>query len=81
MTTPLSPAAQAVLDAFLKDADEDATLRLFQGHLADALRAAADQVVPVEDEVMRHSIPDAYDQRQATRRHFLSLATELDPTP
>jgi hypothetical protein len=42
----LSPAAQAVLDAFLKDADEDATLRLFQGHLADALRAAADQVVP-----------------------------------
>jgi hypothetical protein len=53
----LSPAAQAVLDAFLKDAGEDATLRLFQGHLADALRAAADQVVPDEPDYMRAAVP------------------------
>jgi hypothetical protein len=42
--TDLSPAAQAVMDAFWKDLDfrEDFTPR----NIAAALRAAADQVVP-----------------------------------
>jgi hypothetical protein len=85
----LSPAAQAVLDAFLKDADEDATLRLFQGHLADALRAAADQVVPEDAtwhsprEQLRHwpsAAERAGEQGMACviRRKILTLATELE---
>jgi len=63
--TDLSPAAQAVLDAFLKDAGEDATLRLFQGELAAALRAAADQVAWRRDPVQA----------------LLVIAAELDSTP
>ena len=76
----LSPAAQAVLDAFLKDADEDATLRLFQGHLADALRAAADQAVPDEPDYMRAAVPstDWWDKHDSIRSELLTLATELE---
>jgi hypothetical protein len=54
---------------------------------ADALRAAADQVVPAETEPCDAFEEEGYvlgrlrEQRQATRRHFLSLANELDPTP
>ncbi len=83
MTVPLSPAAQAVLDAFLKDADEDATLRLFQGHLADALRAAADQVVTEADIADKEEWNGQSAWQQAehcVRFRLLALATELDPT-
>ena len=77
----LSPAAQAVLDAFFKDADEDATLRLFQGHLADAIRAAADQVVPEEnvDDADYHSLCAkwAAEGKQEVRDEILALAAEL----
>ncbi len=71
----LSPAAQAIRNAFLKDADEDATLRLFQGHLAAAIRAAADQVVP-------HTAArtDRAANRRKIRAELLTIATELDPT-
>jgi hypothetical protein len=75
----LSPAAQAVLDAFSKEPtfNADGSLNV-SGAIAAALRAAADQVVPAEDEVMRHAIPDAYDQRQDTRAELLAIAAELD---
>ena len=43
MTKPLSPAAQAVLDAFFASDWEDEPLH---ANIAAALRAAADQVVP-----------------------------------
>ena len=46
---PLSPAAQAVLDAFTGN-DTIHGLHLMTPRLAAALRAAADQVVPAEDE-------------------------------
>jgi len=83
MTTPLSPAARAIRNAFLKDADEDAILRLFQGHLADALRAAADQVVPDEPDYMRHAVPstDWWDKHDQVRFELLELAAELGSTP
>jgi hypothetical protein len=71
----LSPAAQAVLDAFWKQPGD-------RSAIAATLRAAADQVVPKEQ-----SIPDgdlteqAYrsDERAGIRSDLLAIATELDP--
>jgi hypothetical protein len=76
---PLSPAAQVVLDAmsewFVVDDDE-------RQALADAFRAAADQVVP---ETPSPSYPDdfesgAYEANQWARMRLLSIAAELDNT-
>jgi hypothetical protein len=74
--TTLSPAAQAVLDAYEA------------GGLLAALRAAADQVVPAEVRVRKGMRPGGVgsttpaewmqDQRLHTRRHFLAIAAELD---
>ena len=92
MATPLSPAAQAVLDAF-----NNRGLSSREWHdgkaaslkLAAALRAAADQVVPLEQYLQRRGMrpggtgalsPDegAQDQRAATRRKLLAIAVELE---
>jgi hypothetical protein len=68
--TPLSPAAQAVLDAFRSS-------HTGQGCLAAALRAAADQVVP--GEFRRHSVPkDIWLERCDIRRQLRAIADELD---
>ena len=73
-TTPLTPAAQAVLDAVIEicpaPADEIA---------AAALRAAADQVVPEEplyggDQRWMYE----RDTRQASRKKLLAIAAELE---
>jgi hypothetical protein len=71
MTTPLSPAAQAVLDAFT----EDNCLHDWKHNhynidaLAAALRAVADQVVPeTHAGFARHSI----------RLRLLAIAAELE---
>jgi hypothetical protein len=76
MTTPLSPAAQAVLDAYIQGL---ATKRL--SRLAAALRAAADQVVPTEMDLP----PIAPDlghfrqyERRLTRQQLLAIADELE---
>jgi len=70
----LSPAAQAVLDAFLKDAGEDATLRLFQGELAAALQAAVDQ--------LKDPYPsDQLDTFEKIQSQLLAIAAELGSTP
>ncbi len=85
MTEPLSPAAQAVLDAFHKELPPNNE----PGGLAAALRAAADQVVPKEQRPPRRGMrlggtgalsPDegAEDQRAATRRKLLGIAAELE---
>jgi hypothetical protein len=84
MTEPLSPAAQAVLDAAYA-----LPLKKGQPSLAAALRAAADQVVPKEQRPPRRGMrlggtgalsPDegAEDQRAATRRKLLGIAAELE---
>jgi hypothetical protein len=78
MTVPLSPAAQAVLDAFHKELSPDNQ----PGGLPAALRAAADQVEPTEK--------DRKEQSDITGQVFLNgmqyavmeiraIANELDP--
>ncbi len=78
----LSPATQAVLDAFRSS-------HTGQGCLAAALRAAADQVVPEEQRPPRRGMrpggtgaltPEegAEDQRDATRRRLRAIASELE---
>ena len=64
----LSPAAQAVLDAFR-------TSHTGQGCLAAALRAAADQVVPIEYEDIHGCW---YEKKNSVREQFLAIANELE---
>lgn len=79
--TDLSPAAQAVLDAFLK-------APMGQSHVDDdliaiaaALRAAADQVVPTEMDLPPIA-PDLghfrQHERRLTRQRLLAIAAELE---
>ena len=75
---PLSPAAQAVLDASNLHPCKDSCLIL-----AAALRAAADQVVPAEDEdvyLVPWNFTEHMRQRQDSRRQLLAIAAELDNT-
>lgn len=67
--TPLSPAAQAVLNAFLGDA-ENTGLQMddMRENVAAALRAAADQVVPANGSRKNNEI----------RAELLAIATELE---
>jgi hypothetical protein len=67
--TNLSPAAQAVLDAFLAEWPDEA-LKQDRRCLAAALRAAADQVVPETTGI-------SY-TKQDIRAALLAIADELD---
>lgn len=81
MATPLSPAAQAVLDAV----DQvPRVLNCTQDHplfAAAALRAAADQVVPTEMDLPPIA-PDLghfrQHERRLTRQRLLAIADELE---
>ena len=72
----LSPAAQAVLDAFMNaPCCENAQW------VAAALRAAADRVVPREDppaDFLDHLVAAEIEQRQSTRAELLAIAAELE---
>ena len=74
--TELSPAAQAVLDAY-----NDATSRVAtdMAVIAAALRAAADQVV-LEDVDMPINLAHRvrWDARQSVRYQLLAIAAELE---
>jgi hypothetical protein len=76
--TDLSPAAQAVLDAYWDDAPLESGARC---GLAAALRAAADQVVPedydcaVEDIGWYHA---AEVRHAVIREQLLAIADELE---
>ena len=72
--TTLSPAAQAVLDAFT-DSDTIHGLHLMTPRLAAALRAAADQVVPVP-KLPYDSCCDV--SASAIRADLLAIAAELE---
>lgn len=84
----LSPAAQAVLDAYCTEADLRNREVTDCEMLAAALRAAADQVVPEESPPgggMRPGGTGALTldeaqgfQRAATRRRILAIAAELE---
>lgn len=72
IAAPLSPAAQAVLDAFFTGDWEDEPLH---ANIAAALRAAADQVVPVP-RLPYDSCCDVY--ASAVRAELLAIAAELE---
>jgi hypothetical protein len=75
MTAPLSPAAQAVLDAFLRAPCDN------ELSVAAALRAAADQVVPEEELTMNARGTRHWHraiQRAETRAAFFAIAAELE---
>jgi hypothetical protein len=82
---PLSPAAQAVLDAVNKELDEapNAHCRWDLSFLtgvsaAAALRAAADQVAsPIPDDCTA----DVFNRQLDIRAKILAIATELDNQP
>jgi hypothetical protein len=69
--TTLSPAAQAVLDAFLAKWADD-PLEQDRLCLAAALRAAADQVVPKGGPFLMTASEDR------VRHQLLAIAAELD---
>jgi hypothetical protein len=76
MTTPLSPAAQAIDDAAYQACvtrDDPRSIA------AAALRAAADQVVPDEPDYMRAAVPstDWWDKHDLIRSELLTLVAEL----
>ena len=75
--TNLTPAAQAVLDAFGKHPlhSDHISDGLLYGALPAALRAAADQVVPVP-KLPYDSCCDVY--ASAIRAELLAIADELD---
>jgi hypothetical protein len=76
--TDLSPAAQAVLDAFTGN-DTIHGLHLMTPRLAAALRAAADQVVPIEEAMplnLAHRV--RWDALQSVRFQLLAIADELE---
>lgn len=76
MADQLSPAAQAVLDAFLGDA-ENTGLQMddLRENVAAALLAVADQVVPVCSTRSDRGV-----QRMMIRNDLLIIAAELEGT-
>jgi hypothetical protein len=85
--TDLSPAAQAVLDAYFTHADLLNRAVSHEEMLAAALRAVADQVVPEESEPSEQPFADPNDPwptwyaDKKTRRKLLAIATELENQP
>jgi hypothetical protein len=80
---PLSPAAQAVLDAWGSVIRADNYGGRVEVPLAAALQAAADQVVPAEDEdvyLVPWNFTEHMRQRQDSRRQLLAIAAELANT-
>ena len=81
MTQPLSPAAQAVLDAFGVHPihSDHIASDLLHGALPAALRAVADQVVPHEEWLDTDETCFAhYSERKRKRAEILAIAAELE---
>ena len=72
IAAPLSPAAQAVLDA----TGRKAWYR--NNDIAAALRAAADQVVPPEQKTPWGSVIQAHAAELRIRNELLAIAAELE---
>jgi uncharacterized protein YjiS (DUF1127 family) len=80
MTDPLSPAAQAVLDAAADVYWDWADMSPASSYTiaAAALRAVADQVVPETRAVDSDLDYGAWEQQQRTRAELLAIADELE---
>lgn len=76
----LSPAAQAIWDAFNATAERVGVFEDYGDALAAALRAAADQVVPDEPDYMRAAVAsqDWWAQHDLIRSELLAIAAELE---
>jgi hypothetical protein len=74
---PLSPAAQAVLDAYWDDAPLESGARC---GIAAVLRAAAEQLVPQVYLPERFYSGEDFEEyaRQMTRQHLLAIADEME---
>jgi hypothetical protein len=81
MKTNLSPATQAVLDAFENASDGEYVEGVWvvneRTMLAAALRAAADQVVP-EQACQIYGLTQRENERQQVREELLAIAAELE---
>jgi hypothetical protein len=78
--TNLSPAAQTVLDAFLKTPGEEPMPGWNYGRdIAAALRAAADQAIPVTKTPWSSTLVPVL-TAQESRNLLLAIAAELDGT-
>jgi hypothetical protein len=73
--TDLSPAAQTVLDAFNREARPEPHHR--QEAIAAALRAVADQVVPITKTPWGSTLVPVL-TAQESREKILAIATELN---
>jgi hypothetical protein len=78
--TNLSPAAQAVLDAYFTHADLLNREVTHEEMLAAALRAVAEQLVPQVYLPERFYSGEDFEEyaRQMTRQHLLAIADELE---
>jgi hypothetical protein len=75
---PLSPAAQAVLDAYMNNCGWlDGPLEKDYRCAAAVLRVAADQVAPSDADEPRNSLPMAI-ECQRIRAELLAIAAELE---
>jgi hypothetical protein len=75
----LSPAAQAVIDAYWATPNEPVTTKIHQAAVAAALRAVAEIVAPIEcEKVYRDGRWHEYDKVTPTREKLLSIANELE---
>jgi hypothetical protein len=78
MTKPLSPAADAVLDAYMNNCGWlDGPLEKDYRCAAAVLRAAADQVCPSDAIEPRNYLPMAI-ENDRIRRELLAIAAELE---
>ena len=78
MSTPLSPAAQAVLNSMYRSYDHEPTRRLIA---AAVFRAVADQVVPEPPDcgsALHDYNKGAEDRQRLIRYRLLAIAAELE---
>ena len=75
LNSTLSPAAQAVLDAYEESND---CYREEWGQLAAAFRAVADQVVPSVPFDRRYTTEDRWNARDDIRAEILAIADQLE---
>jgi len=80
---PLSPAAQAVLDAVAAALERGYSGPAAYDIAAAALKALADQVAPDEPDYMRAAIHDQgwWDKHDLIRSEILDIAAELEAMP
>jgi hypothetical protein len=78
--TDISPAAQAVMDAYWATPDEPVTTKIHQAAVAAALRAAADQVVPpaLEEEFHDRNQALPLTKMVEIRQKLFAIAAELE---